>query len=525
MIINKNYFSDSLNNERTYSLVTRKVALPRETIKQSEADSFSMRNKQSQTITNKTKDNKLLWLGGIGTLLLGTAFFVLVGLPSFKNHSSKVGSTAQKTVEDLVKPLSNKLQEIEESLEKTGASISQEILDELNHKINALPNREEAKPLQQRLTVLQEKRNNSFPPPPPPAEPPKLPIENEVPNHHATVPTENELPKPIGEPPPIVRREASAFPKDLNIPLLVEDTTNPLPKKPFERAKEALARRYEAIVKLPIEQRNYKNTRMTPAHVDTIRNYEETGMPAADTLVYRKFIQQIYNELRLHPYLETETMGFEPDIAEKTVKHIYYTEAEFSNANIPFIEASEKIAVLDFGDGWHRRRFLDPPGGKRTRTTKGLEMNTGERLSVNAVGCQGLIDALDAVFTTHGIFGDYKVPSTAKRWHNRHDPVTIYLDEKATPEVLALIESAVKPYIRSTKDVMPGRIIIPGLVLETIPTSTEGSALIQKANSFNPALGNALSDFLDDGEEGAMSSGMLKAAELALDFFSPAVSS
>lgn len=336
-------------------------------------------------------------------------------------------------------------------------------------------------------------------------------------------PLTNKLEPSFTESPTITRREASEFPKELNILLLVEDPMNPLPNTTFQRTQEALARRFEAIIQLPIEQRNSKNKKITQADVDLIRDYKETGEPFQDSLVYERFIKQIYNELRLHPYLEAETVGFDSNIAEKTDKHIYYTAIEFSNANIEFIADCHKVVVADMEDGWHRRYFPEPPTGLRTKPVKKQKSNTGkqERLSVNAIGCQGLIDALDAVFTTHGISGNYKVPSTANRWHNRHDPITIYLDEEATPEALALIESAVKPYIRSTQDVLPGRIIIPGLVLETIPTSAKGKALISRAHSLNEALGVAISKFLNKAEKDSMSSGMLKATELALQFLSP----
>jgi hypothetical protein len=181
------------------------------------------------------------------------------------------------------------------------------------------------------------------------------------------------------------------------VPLLqIDHQTSPLPTEPFERAREQLARRYEGILALPSEQKISKNREITPEDVIKIRQTEKDSAYG----LYRQFIRQVYYELRYHPYSENATKGFD--------------------ANIEVISLAHKDALglnpisaigVDFNDGWHRRYFQNNP-----RFCQNIKSDN-DRFSVNAVGCQGLMDALDAVFMENQVLGEYKVPNTVSKWH------------------------------------------------------------------------------------------------------------
>jgi hypothetical protein len=306
-------------------------------------------------------------------------------------------------------------------------------------------------------------------------------------------PKRNPIPEPSPtEVAPFVRGLVSDKSIVSRIELLQANST--LPKDPFERAKEQLARRYEAIAKLSLEDRNAKNQEITTQSASDIR--AQTNKYT----VYLAFLKQVYNDLRLHPYKQHETIGFEETIGDYTKK----------NLNLP----DGKVAhSRDLNDGWFRRYFINAVESPNPS-------KEGDRLSVNAVGCQALIDALDDVFLNQGVRGQYKTPNKTGGWHKRHDPITIYLGEEATPEVLEKISQAVKPYIRSSDPVLVGDVIMLGLALEKTPLKQDVKKFVLDMWEIDSDLSSALGDFLHYSS--GTSSGQLKAAELMVAFLYPA---
>ncbi len=292
-------------------------------------------------------------------------------------------------------------------------------------------------------------------------------------------PKKNALPEPeISE----ALRNKFNLPRDLPLSLLTEEG-GPLPESPFERAVEACSRYSVRKGGKPFSAAGY----FTPAE-----EMDKTKKELSLQILYSSFIHEVYKQLRISPYSKKGTKGFDSKIHEITAKEI-----SDSNGNV--------IIKVRGPLGWHGRI-----------NTSDDHSEVIERISVNAVGCRGLIQALDELLITKRIQGFYKVPNTAEGWHGRHEPVTIALEKKATPEVLDLIKTAVQPYIRSEKDVLLGEKIMPGLALEKHPSSEERQAVIEQARRVDPPLAKAIEKYFKDG----VSTGQFTAAQLAIDFLS-----
>ena len=173
------------------------------------------------------------------------------------------------------------------------------------------------------------------------------------------------------------------------------------------------------------------------------------------------------------------------------------------------------MQVADEQNGWHfrlpRNRHADG------WSTKGKSV---DRISVNAETDQKLIYELDQLFGSGEIKGMYKTPDQSFLWLTRHDPITIYLYEKATPEVLAKIERVTKPFIRSNKDVLVGHKFAPGLALEKSPQPQDIQQLIDEANKIDPALGTVFKNLMQRNNFPKASSGQVTAAKKVLNLLS-----
>jgi len=159
-------------------------------------------------------------------------------------------------------------------------------------------------------------------------------------------------------------------------------------------------------------------------------------------------------------------------------------------------------------NGWHYRIPRGKSAGKAV-----------DRVSVNALGDEGLIKALDELLGSGKVKGYYKTPDLTDNWLERHDPVTIYLTEKATPEVLTEIKKACEKYIRSTDDVLIGEKFAPGFALQKSPTKADIEVLLTRASKLDPELEQALRKYfanLKDGEV-KISAGYLEAANKLLN--------
>ena len=66
-------------------------------------------------------------------------------------------------------------------------------------------------------------------------------------------------------------------------------------------------------------------------------------------------------------------------------------------------------------------------------------------------------------------------------WLERHDPITIYLDEKADTKTLEAVKTACEKYIRSSEDVLLGKKFASGMALQKSPDEQDIKAILQEA--------------------------------------------
>lgn len=206
----------------------------------------------------------------------------------------------------------------------------------------------------------------------------------------------------------------------------------------------------------------------------------------------------------------------------KSDKSIYQYLFSLEYGNIRYANYSDKfrfdrtIDVLTGKDsafarvkesnGWHYRYPLHLNG----------KLSTVDRISVNAAADKKLIKDLDEFMQNEKINGYYKTPEFSTQWLMRHDPVTIYLGEKATPELLSKIEKLTKPYIRSTEDVLVGQKFAPGLALEKSPKPQDIQNLINQADKIDPLLSKVFTNEMTRNGKLKASAGEVTAANRIL---------
>lgn len=146
------------------------------------------------------------------------------------------------------------------------------------------------------------------------------------------------------------------------------------------------------------------------------------------------------------------------------------------------LETPQLKVIHDDEGSWHFRVPRDVTNTDNDTIT--------DRLSLNVCANPQLIECLDDLFASGAVKGFYKTPSESQRWISRHDPITIYLKEPLNTQIENRLASLVKPFIRSTENVLPGRIIIPGITCEKNPTQEQMEEAIKEATSFHPSFGN-----------------------------------
>jgi len=209
--------------------------------------------------------------------------------------------------------------------------------------------------------------------------------------------------------------------------------------------------------------------------------------------LYDKLFKEYYNKLR---------------------RADYPADSKFNSKISEFTEKStSKIQVRD-ENNWHYRIPIN---------RKQLGWSTADkcmdRISVNAVTDEKLITSLDDLFASGKVKGYYKTPNDSAAWLERHDPITIYLHESASPKILAEVEKITKPYIRSTDDVLTGNKFAPGLALEKSPQPQEIKDLIDKAAKIDADLAKALENEFSSKGNLKASAGQMTAAERLLSLF------
>lgn len=114
------------------------------------------------------------------------------------------------------------------------------------------------------------------------------------------------------------------------------------------------------------------------------------------------------------------------------------------------------------------------------------------RISLNVYPEEQLITSLDKYFATGKIKGYYKTPDRLQDWGLRHDPITIYLQEPITQNIIDDIVKISKPHIRSTENVLIGKTVSPGVAIDKSPSTQDLVNLIQEARQYDEILAHQL---------------------------------
>lgn len=117
---------------------------------------------------------------------------------------------------------------------------------------------------------------------------------------------------------------------------------------------------------------------------------------------------------------------------------------------------------------------------------------TIDRISLNVYPEEQLITSLDKYFATGKIKGYYKTPDRLQDWGLRHDPITIYLQEPITQNIIDDIVKISKPHIRSTENVLIGKTVAPGVAIDKSPSTQDLVNLIQEARQYDEILAHQL---------------------------------
>lgn len=246
-----------------------------------------------------------------------------------------------------------------------------------------------------------------------------------------------------------------------------------------QKAKNALAELYEQVIaKAKIDGNNRRATifEQCKNNINSLDSKE----------TYAQLLEALYKDLRT---------------AE-------YGMSNIKNINIDKITARENsLMKVKIQNGWHYRI-------PRTRNKN----NTVDRISINAIADESLIKDLDNLLGTGKVRGYYKTPDLTPNWLERHDPVTIYLDEKATPEILEKVKNTCRKYIRSTENVLLGEKFAPGLALQKSPTSNDIEALLTQMRNVDTTLEHTIKKMFTDTKTGQLktSAGYMEAANKLL---------
>lgn len=255
-----------------------------------------------------------------------------------------------------------------------------------------------------------------------------------------------------------------------------------------QKASSKLAEFYDGVASTAKAKGNIKREQIYSDFAQRAQNGEFKGQ-----VLYGNLFDEYYNSLR---------------------KADYPIDSKFNNKISELTEKSTpKIEVRD-ENNWHYRL-------PKNRNQQGWSTadKCVDRVSVNALTDEKLVLALDDLFSSGKVKGYYKTPNDAASWLERHDPITIYLHEIASPQVLADIEKITKPYIRSTEDVLAGNKFAPGLALEKSPQIQEIQDVIDKAAKIDPDFADSLRLKLSKNGKLSASSGQMHSAQELLNLF------
>ena len=235
----------------------------------------------------------------------------------------------------------------------------------------------------------------------------------------------------------------------------------------------------DAVVSNPIQSNNFKtnlyeklaqyydknaSSRIKAGAISSAKIFSDLAQAVRNRQIneddlYSKLYTELYNNIRLFDYPITK--DWNPFISEVTGKGNQYMMVQES-------------------DRWHYRIPKRRHDFGWSRDNKAVD-----RISVNANTDKELIAKLDEYFGSGKAKGYYKTPSDSAGWLERHDPITIYLIEKANSKILRDIENITKPYIRSKQDVLVGKKFASGLALEKSPSSADIEKLLTRISDKN----------------------------------------
>lgn len=222
---------------------------------------------------------------------------------------------------------------------------------------------------------------------------------------------------------------------------------------PDQKAKSTLANLYQKV----IDNANKSGNNRRAGIFEQCKNNIDT----LDTkTIYGNLLDALYKDLRLGEYSTSNLIT--KDIDKITAQ-------------------SSSLIKVKNAHGWHYR------SPKTHQNNKAID-----RVSVNALADKNLIKELDDLFSSGKVKGYYKTPDQALNWLERHDPITIYLDEAANENTLDAIKSVCQKYIRSTDDVLLGDKFAPGMALQKSPTTKDIEDLLSQAQTVDPQLENVL---------------------------------
>lgn len=249
---------------------------------------------------------------------------------------------------------------------------------------------------------------------------------------------------------------------------------------PQKNAKKALEQLYDKVITKAKNDGNTKRVSIFEQARNNISTLDEKT-------TYGNLLEALYKDLRLGEYPTS-------DLITKNIEDI--------------TSKGTRLIRVKNQNGWHYRM---PVGRQSAKTV--------DRISVNALADENLIKALDDLFASGKVKGYYKTPETSLNWLERHDPITIYLDEKATPKTLDEVKNVCEKYIRSKEDVLSGNKFAPGMALQKSPNEQDIEALLTQAKNIDEVLEHVLRAQFTDTKTGKLitSAGYMDSAKKLID--------
>ena len=249
---------------------------------------------------------------------------------------------------------------------------------------------------------------------------------------------------------------------------------------PQKKAQKALEQLYDKVI---AKAKNDGNTKRVSIFEQAKNNINTLDKKTT----YGNLLEALYKDLRLGEYPAS-------DIITKNIDDI--------------TSKCTKSTIVRAQNGWHYRMPL-----------RKIPVKSADRISVNALADKNLIKELDDLFALGKVKGYYKTPENSLNWLERHDPITIYLDKKATPQTLEDVKSVCEKYIRSKEDVLLGNKFAPGMALQKSPNEQDIMEVLAQAKAVDEDLESVLRINFTNHSNGKLitSAGYIDSAKKLID--------